>query len=91
MRVTKYAKFEPLTVTWVDIVEDASWKSVEEIMQKLTCLVKQPGYFIANKHHKDKGTMLIMATSLSEDNEAGYVVIPWGCIRKVDTNGKCKN
>ena len=87
MRIRSYKKFAPLTVTWVDIVDDPSWRTVEDMFNKSVILVKQPGYFITNKHCEERGNMLILATSLSEDGAGGYVVIPWGCVRRIDYNG----
>jgi len=91
MRVNKYKMKQPITVHWVDIVDDPSWRTIKDMIDKTVCMVEQPGYFITNKYSKEKGHMLIMATALNEDGDGGYVVIPWGCIREVDTDGNSKD
>jgi len=85
MRVTNYDKYTPLTITWVDIYECCEWNSIKDIHQLGEVkLVQHKGFFIANKSNKQRGSWILLATSLSEDGDAGFVAIPWGVIRKVE-------
>jgi hypothetical protein len=85
MRVKQYKKYTPLTITWVDIYECCEWNSIKDIVTLGEVkLVQHRGFFIANKNDELRGDWLLLATSLSEDGDAGFVAIPWGVIRKVE-------
>ncbi len=78
MRAKKFPKFTTLLVKWDDITSDAKWHDAKALAKVKTTLVKTVGFFIDNKKHKLK-----LSHSVTEDGDADYTVIPWGCVRSV--------
>jgi hypothetical protein len=78
MRAKKFSKFTILLVEWEDITSDAKWHNTQELDGAKTTTVKSVRFFIDNKKHRLK-----ISRSITEDGDADYTVIPWGCVRKV--------
>lgn len=67
-----------LLITWIDIVEDASWSNDEKFQNMQPALCKSVGWFI----NDDKLSVRI-ACSVAFDGDKSGAVIPKGVIHDV--------
>lgn len=77
MRVRKFKPFTELRVFWKDIVQDATWQSSTDKCGSV--MVKTVGMFVKNKKRD-----LILCHSITNDGEYDTLVIPFGCIEKIE-------
>ena len=70
-----------LVIEWLDIVDDNSWLSFQKASSFQASSCKSVGYFL----NRDDTVIRISASVGIKDTKRSALIIPWGCINKIET------
>lgn len=79
MKFRSYKYNTPLEITWLDIVEDSSWMSIQKALLYKPCLCKTVGFFL----NQNDEVIRISGSIQVNDHDRNVIVIPWGCIKSI--------
>lgn len=83
MKPRRFKKFQMIEVFWNDIVDNPNWQNKDESENADTAKVKTLGYYLGTKKNN-----MILAHSVTEDEESDSMVIPWSNIFELYTLGE---
>ncbi len=78
-------KYDPIKVTWLDIIEDPSWQDDEEAMAFPKTLAESLGFYMGEVEEDGMTVLILLPTVFLEgDREKGTIKIPTGVIKKIE-------
>jgi len=80
VRIKKFEKLTKLLVEWEDILSEPEWHDKDKIDKVTAMSVKTLGFYLGTKKN-----VLKLAHSICQDGDSDVTLIPWGCVRNIES------
>ena len=75
---TRFKKFTVLHILWDDTTSETKWQDIKNLKTVIPTKVKTIGFYINTQNNS-----ILLAHSISSDNDCDYTIIPLGCIESI--------